>query len=510
MTTMVLLAAYFVILGLLALFGVHRIVLCWWARPSAGLKPLNFALPPDEDLPHVLVQLPLFNEMYVAERIIDAAAALDYPYNRLQIQVLDDSTDESRALVERKIQALAAKGIPIHLVRRPDRIGYKAGALAFGLKQSSAEYVAIFDADFVPEPDFLKRTLVDLLNEPSCGLVQARWGHLNRDASLLTRAQAVFLDGHFAIEHRGRNQRGRCFNFNGTAGIWRRKTIDDAGGWRSETITEDFDLSYRAQLKGWKFKYRDDIVVPAELPQSWRAFRSQQARWTRGSIETCRLLLKDVVCASQWTLAQRVEAVIHLTSNLTYLLMAALGTLLPATVVLRDQLGWRIFGGEAILSAFDFTMLTAGTLAMLIFYIRALQVSMLRTSWKRFLDIPIALCLGAGLSLGNSMEVIRGFVSKNSEFVRTPKRGHLKTPEQTTPYKVSGKKVILLLELLFSAYYLAAIVYAMSFRLWAALPFLLLYLLGFLFMSIGTVSEGELDFKTWKLLTPSRPRAEHP
>ena len=507
---MVLLIVYFAILGLLALFGVHRLVLCWWARQSAGHEPLSCGLPPDEDLPQVLVQLPLFNEMFVAERIIDAVAALDYPQDRLQIQVLDDSTDQSSALVERKTQALAAEGVPIRVVRRPDRSGYKAGALAFGLQQSSAEYVAIFDADFVPEPDFLKRALVDLLNEPTCGLVQARWGHLNRDASLLTRAQAVFLDGHFAIEHRGRNQTGRCFNFNGTAGIWRRKTIDDAGGWRAVTITEDFDLSYRAQLKGWKFKYRDDIVVPAELPQSWRAFRGQQARWTRGSIETCRLLLKDVAGASQWTLSQRIEGVIHLTSNLTYLLMAALGTLLPATVVLRDQLGWRIFGGETILSIIDFTMLTAGTLAMLVFYIRALQVSRPGMSWKRFGDIPIALCLGAGLSLGNSMEVIRGFVSKNSEFVRTPKRGHLKISEQTTAYQVSGKKVVLLLELLFSAYYLVAIVYAMNFRLWAALPFLLLYLLGFLLMSMGAISEGELDLKNWKALTPSRPRAEHP
>ena len=249
------------------------------------------------------------------------------------------------------------KGCPF-LIHRTNRTGYKAGALAHGLEKSAAELVAIFDADFIPQPDFLQ-VVSYLVSDPKLGMVQARWGSQSK-SNLLTRAQAIFLDGHFAIEHRGRNQAQRCFNFNGTAGVWRRQAIEDAGGWRAVTITEDFDLSYRAQLKGWNFRYLDDVVVPAELPESYRAFRSQQARWARGSIQSCRLLLPEILGASHWSLSRRFEALIHLSSNISYLLMAGLGLLLPLTIWTRDLIGWRVPGGEILLSLLDLTMLTAG------------------------------------------------------------------------------------------------------------------------------------------------------
>jgi len=509
MTTVVLLVAYFTILGALALFGAHRLVLCWWARPSAQHQIETPEEISEKQWPTVLVQLPVYNELFVAERIMEAAARLNYPLNQLQIQVLDDSTDETRMMVAKKVEALAAQNVPIKLLRRADRKGYKAGALAWGLQHSDAECVAIFDADFIPPADFLLQSIPHLMAEPDCGMVQARWTHINRNRSILTRAQGIFLDGHFAIEHRGRDQAGRCFNFNGTAGVWRRKAIEDAGGWRSLTITEDFDLSYRAQLKGWNFKYCHHIHVPAELPESWRAFRTQQARWTRGSIETCRLLFWDVCKAKHWPWRRRSEALIHLTSNVSYALMAMLGVLLPAAVVLRDQMGWRVPSGEFLLSILDLTMLTAGTFAMLIFYARALLHSNATDNPGRLRDIPLALCLGAGMSIANGLEVFRGFFSSNSEFVRTPKFGQADAAAVRKAYRVSPQRVLLFTELLFAFYYLAGLYYAIQFRLWTAIPFLLLYLVGFLLMSVGALTEGWSDARALRLTTPIRPRAEH-
>jgi cellulose synthase/poly-beta-1,6-N-acetylglucosamine synthase-like glycosyltransferase len=510
MATMVLLSVYFAILGILALFGVHRLLLCWWARPAAsrnmGAPPLSAK--PETDWPSVLVQLPIYNEQFVETRILEAAARLDYPKDRLLIQVLDDSTDETRDTISRKVAALHAQGCPITLLRRGERQGYKAGALAHGLQQSQHEFVAVFDADFIPSPDFLQQSIPHLIADPKCGMVQARWTHLNRGASILTRAQALFLDGHFAIEHRGRDQAGRCFNFNGTAGVWRRKTINEAGGWRSLTITEDFDLSYRAQLKGWRFKFCHHIHVPAELPESWVAFRSQQARWTRGSIETSQLLFKDVVFAKQWSLAKRFEAAVHLCSNLSYALMACLGLLLPPAVILRHQMGWRVPSGQTLLSILDISMLTAGTFAMFVFYARAIAQSKTTENRGSFIDIPLALCLGAGLSLGNAREVVRGFFSKNSEFVRTPKSGPAEAMLVRKAYSLPPQMRLLSLEIGFSVYYIFAISYALRAQLWTAIPFLLLYLTGFLMLSLGVMSEVWGNSKAQLITNQVRPRAE--
>ncbi len=487
--TAALLIIYFALLGVLALLGIYRLLLTGAAFLS---KKANTSGEP-QAWPELLVQLPLYNESFVARRLLEAASALEYE-GPLTIQVLDDSTDDTQAVVDRTAQTLRARGVSIEVVRRPDRVGYKAGALAYGLKRSSAPLVAIFDADFIPPPDFFKRTVPGLLSDPKIGLVQARWGHLNRDVSLLTKAQAVFLNGHFAIEHRARAAMGHFFNFNGTAGIWRRAAIEEAGGWSADTITEDLDLSYRAQIAGWKFRYQNEVVAPAELPESWAAFRSQQARWVRGSVETARKHLGALLFSSQLRgklrLGVRLDAAVHLTHNFAYLLMAALACLLPLTVVARDQLGWRVPGGQLLLSVLDLSMLTAGTCAMAIFYYAALISTDGRKGWSRLGDVFFALCLGAGMSLSNAREVLRGLGSKRSEFVRTPKRGEAQAETAQVKYRSKLASSIVLLELVFAAYFAVAVIYALRYQLWGALPFLLLYLLGFSAVGLGSVMEA--------------------
>ncbi len=487
------LAIYFAALAALACFGLHRLALTWAAaRAPEHDAPLALGSQP----PTVLVQLPLYNEAFVASRLIETCAELRYPADRLQIQVLDDSDDDTVGVVNRAVARLTAEGVNIVVVRRPDRHGYKAGALAYGLTQSDAELVAIFDADFVPPPDFLERVVPHLAADPGCGMVQARWSHLNRDTSWLTRAQGLFLDGHFGVEHVARHTRGRCFNFNGTAGIWRRGAIDEAGGWSADTITEDLDLSYRAQLAGWQFHYVDDVLVPAELPESWMGFRAQQARWVRGSVETARKQLGNILRANQWSAGRRAEAVVHVTSNFTYLLMALIAVLLPAAVVGRDQLGWAVPGGQAVLTVLDLSMLTAGTLAMVIFYAFAIRAAP-PADRARARDIPFALCLGAGLSLSNAYEVLKGLRSSRSEFVRTPKRGAESLAMVTATYRSPPGIWRAAAELFFAVYYAAAVAYSIQCSLWASIPFLLLYLIGFVAVGVGVTKEAIARRRQW-------------
>jgi hypothetical protein len=473
-----LLAAYFVVLAGLAALGLHRL---WMAAVALRAPPPPEAPTPDA-FPPLVVQLPLYNEATVAERLLRAVAALRYP-GALTLQVLDDSTDETRRVVDRVTGELRAAGVDVQVVRRPQRTGYKAGALAHGLAASHHPLVAIFDADFVPGPDFLLRTVPALLADPQVGLVQARWGHLNRGRSLLTRAQAVFLDGHFAVEHQARAAAGHLFNFNGTAGVWRRAAIEAGGGWRAATITEDLDLSYRAQLAGWRFVYCDAVVTPAELPESWAAFRAQQARWVRGSVETARLLVGPVL-RSSLPLGQRAGALLHLLQNLAYVWMAALATLLPAAVILRDQLGWRVPGGQGVLAALDLGLLGAGTCAMILFYgVAARRTGAGLAGW---LDVPFALCVGAGMSLTNAAEVLAGLRSRGSEFLRTPKRGD---GRGATRYHAAVQGGRVALELLYLLYFGAAVVYALQARLLGALPFLILYGVGFGAVALGSLRE---------------------
>ncbi|MDO8793189.1 MAG: glycosyltransferase family 2 protein, partial [Vicinamibacterales bacterium] len=287
-----ILAIYFFVLVILAVYGWHRYYLVYLYMKNKDRQPVPAG--PMETLPRVTVQLPIYNEMYVADRLIDAVCRIDYPRDLLEIQVLDDSTDETTAVAQQAVRRNADIGINIVYLHRSDRTGYKAGALEAGLQVASGEYVAIFDADFIPTVDFLQRT-VPFFVDPKIAMVQARWGHINQDYSLLTKIQSILLDGHFVLEHGARNRAGHFFNFNGTAGIWRRTAIADAGGWQHDTLTEDLDLSYRAQVRGWKFIFLQDLVAPAEVPVEMNSFKSQQHRWAKGSIQTCRKLLPKIL-----------------------------------------------------------------------------------------------------------------------------------------------------------------------------------------------------------------------
>src|SRR5687767_15271790 len=305
-----ILATYFFVLVILAVYGWHRYYLVYLYMKNKDRHPLPAGV---ATLPVVTVQLPIYNEMYVADRLIDAVCELDYPRELLEIQVLDDSTDETRIVAERAVQRNAAKGIDITYLHRTDRTGYKAGALEAGMKVAKGEFIAIFDADFIPTEDFLRRT-VPFFVDAKVAMVQARWGHINQDYSLLTKIQSILLDAHFVLEHGGRNRAGLFFNFNGTAGIWRRTAIIDAGGWQHDTLTEDLDLSYRAQSRGWKFVFLPHLVAPAEVPVEMNSFKSQQHRWAKGSIQTCRKLLPRIL-QSDLPLGVKTEAFFHLTAN---------------------------------------------------------------------------------------------------------------------------------------------------------------------------------------------------
>jgi cellulose synthase/poly-beta-1,6-N-acetylglucosamine synthase-like glycosyltransferase len=413
--------SYASVVAMLALFGAHRLwVMHLWRR--ARRRPAGEGAPPpplvddvNQQAPSVLVQLPIYNERYVAERIVRAAAALDYPRDRLTIQVLDDSTDDTSQIVDRVAAESRAGGVSIEVVRRRDRSGFKAGALAHGLALSDAELVAIFDADFVPHADWLRR-IVREFEDPRVGLVQTRWGHLNADESLLTRAQADFLHGHFVVEHVARAGNGHFFNFNGTAGLWRRAAIDDAGGWSSDTITEDLDLSYRAQLAGWRFRYRPDVVVPAELPADYSAYRQQQRRWTKGAIQVAWKLLPALLTRRGPRLSDRVEAAAHLLSNLSYLLMALLMILMGPLLMLRSRydLAW--------VSTLDLATLLLASGSVGLFYTTAQLME--GKSWLvAIARIPLLMAVGIALSLNNARAVVGGLLRRPSPFRRTAKYG---------------------------------------------------------------------------------------
>src|SRR5437879_10191032 len=337
-----IMAAYLTLIVLLSLYGIHRYWILYlyfryykWARPAA-VPPL-----PDP-LPMVTIQLPVYNERYVVERLVDAVCRLDYPKDRLEIQVLNDSTDDTTEILSARILSLKEEGFLIEQLHRTDRTGFKAGALAAGLACARGEYLAIFDADFVPPVDFLKKT-VPWFENPGVGMVQTRWGHLNENYSLLTWIQSIFLDGHFLIEHTARNRSGAFFNFNGTAGIWRREAITSSGGWQHDTLTEDLDLSYRAQMKGWRFMYLPEVVCPAELPVDINAFKTQQNRWTMGAIQPAKKMLPQI-WRSPVSWKVKIEATSHLTACVGYILMAVLSLLLPLSLYFRTRTHWPMTG----------------------------------------------------------------------------------------------------------------------------------------------------------------------
>lgn len=410
---------YFLVLIVLAAYGMHRYQLVYYYlkyRRNVPKLP-----PPPAEWPRVTVQLPIFNERYVIERLVEAVSRFDYPRELLEVQVLDDSTDETRQVARNCVEVYASLGLPITYHHRENRHGYKAGALDAGMKSATGQFIAIFDADFIPPADFLKRTL-PYFNDRRIGMVQTRWTYLNKDYSALTRVEQILLDGHFVIEHGGRSRRGTFFNFNGTAGVWRRTAIESAGGWEHDTLTEDTDLSYRAQLRGWKFLYVPDVECPSELPVEMNAFKAQQARWAKGLIQTAKKILPRVLRSNQPTHV-KAEAVFHLTANISYPLMIVLSTMLLPAMIVRFYQGW------FQMLIIDLPLFLASTMSISSFYLTAQRELYPRTWWKTFLYLPFVMAVGIGLAVRNALAVIEALAGKESEFVRTPK------------YRIEGARV---------------------------------------------------------------------
>ncbi len=472
-----LVALYFLVLGVLCTFGAHRAVLVLLClrhrrRIERAAREVDIG---EDDLPAVTVQLPLYNEATVASRLLEAAAGIDYPRHLLEIQVLDDSTDETRTITEAKVRALRARGVDMVYVRRPDRVGYKAGALEYGLKTAKGELVAIFDADFVPQPSFI-RSIVGHFSDPSVGMVQTRWGHMNRDANLLTQVQALMLDGHHLVENRARFGSGCMFNFSGTGGMWRKEAIARAGGWQHDTLTEDLDLSYRAQMVGYRFVYRPDVVTPSELPEDMSALRAQQYRWGKGTVQTARKLLGTVLRAPL-SRHQRVEAAFHMLPHAAYPLMMLLSILLLPALVLLPATDF------STMLLVDLPLCLGATGSLAGFYAMA-ESAQGRSPWAAVKRLPALIALGAGLAPHMTKAVYSGLTSMAGEFVRTPKRG-----ESAGRYRQVAKLPFMetALALLSATSVLAAI----ETQHWFAAPFALLFTFGYAYVA-GTLLREQM------------------
>src|SRR6185437_2042734 len=472
-----ILVFYFFVLSILAIYGAHRSYLVYLYTKNRRNAPLP--RPPLATLPRVTIQLPIYNEMYVADRLVDTVCEMDYPRDLLEIQVLDDSTDETREIAELAVRRHAARGFDIHYLHRVDRTGYKAGALEAGLKVAKSDFIAIFDADFIPPKDFLRRTL-PYFSDDKIGMVQARWGHINQDYSLLTKIQSILLDAHFVLEHGGRNRGGCFFNFNGTAGVWRRAAIDAAGGWQHATLTEDLDLSYRAQLLGWKFVFLPDVVSPAEVPVEMNSFKSQQHRWAKGSIQTCMKLLPRILRSNQ-PLSVKAEAFFHLTANFNYLLMSVLSVLMFPAMWVRYNMGWT----EMLL--IDIPLFAAATLSVCNFYIVSQRE--LYPDWRtRLKYLPFLMSIGIGLSVNNTRAVLEALFKKDSEFARTPKYGIERASDEW-----AGKKyhqtvgVQSIIELALGLYFTGTVFYALMNQIYGTVPFLMLFQIGFLYTGLLSI-----------------------
>jgi cellulose synthase/poly-beta-1,6-N-acetylglucosamine synthase-like glycosyltransferase len=476
---------YFLVLLILAMYGMHRYVLLY--DYYAYRKNVPATPPQATHWPKVTIQLPIFNERYVIERLVDAVSLFDYPRELLDIQVLDDSTDETREVARACVDRHAAAGLPIVYIQRINREGYKAGALENGLKTAQGEFIAIFDADFIPQCDFLRRTIPHFVNPQGgekIGMVQTRWTYLNSDYSLLTRVETILLDGHFVIEHGGRSRRGTFFNFNGTAGVWRRAAIDSAGGWEHDTLTEDTDLSYRAQLQGWKFLYLPEIECASELPVDMNGFKAQQARWAKGLMQTAKKILPQVFRSDAPSYV-KFEAFFHLTANISYPLMVLLSTMLLPAMIVRFYQGW------FQMLVIDLPLFLASTCSISSFYLAA-QKELRPKSWtKTFLYLPFVMAMGIGLSVRNAQGVLEAIVGKKSEFARTPK------------YKIEGKSGTFAakkyknksgwmpyFEIGLGLYFSLAILYAMINENYATVPFLLLFVWGYLYTGFMSLSQS--------------------
>lgn len=479
---MALLIPYFVVLILLATYGIHRYTLVYLYYRNQKNRTTEPAQKFSE-LPRVTVQLPIFNEQFVVDRLLQAVCQLDYPREKLEIQLLDDSTDETVAVARGLVQHYCAQGHNVTYHHRTNRSGFKAGALHEGMKSSTGEYIAIFDADFVPPPDFLQRTIHHFTSE-NIGMVQTRWTHINRNYSFLTEVEAILLDGHFVLEHSGRARSNVFFNFNGTAGVWRRTAIEAAGGWEHDTLTEDTDLSYRAQLKGWKFIYLQDVECPAELPVEMTAFKTQQARWAKGLIQTGKKILPRMLESDQpWRV--KLESWYHLTANLSYPLMVVLSVLLLPAMVIRFYQGW------FQMLYIDVPLFLASTFSISSFYLVS-QRELFPKTWPRaLLYLPFLMALGIGLTVTNTIAVIEALIGRQTAFARTPK------------YRVESKKDkvraakyrkrlgwVPWIEILIGSYFALTVVYAVQNENYLTVPFLLLFVVGYWYTGLMSLLQG--------------------
>jgi len=478
------LATYFFVLIILAGYGWHRYYLVYVYMKHRDRVPVPAGC--FEQLPVVTVQLPIYNEMYVVDRLIDAVSRLDYPRDRLEIQVLDDSTDETRSIAELAVRRAAAQGVDIRYFHRANRAGFKAGALEAGMRVARGEFLAIFDADFIPAPDFIHRTIHHFV-DPKVGLVQARWGHVNADYSLLTKIQSILLDGHFVLEHGGRNRAGHFFNFNGTAGIWRRQAIEDGGGWQHDTLTEDLDLSYRAQLQGWQFRFLPDVVSPAEVPVEMNAFKSQQHRWAKGSIQTCRKLLPRILQSDQ-PLGVKAEAFFHLTANFNYVLMVVLSLLMFPSMVIRYNMGWY----EMLL--IDVPLFLAATASVANFYVVCQRELYPREWLARLKYLPFLMSIGIGLAVNNSRAVFEALTGKQTDFNRTPKYRIEDASDEWIGKRYRQANIGQpIFELALGLYFTFTVFYALSNRIYGTLPFLILFQVGFLYTGLLSIVQQFAD-----------------
>ncbi len=464
----------------LAVYGVHRyslVYLYYKYRLNAAKKTGCFL-----QKPRVTIQLPMFNEQYVAQRIIEAACRIDYPRDLLEIQVLDDSTDETVEIARQTCERWRARGHDIVFVHRDNRTGYKAGALEAGLKVAKGEFLVIFDADFVPPRNILL-DLIDHFVDPKVGMVQARWEHINREQSLLTKTQAILLDGHFVIEHAARNRSGRFMSFNGTAGAWRLSCIEDAGGWQHDTLTEDLDLSYRAQMKDWKFVYLPEVTSPAELPPEMNAFKTQQHRWAKGGAQTCRKLLPRIL-GSRLPWRIKVEAFFHLTSWVSYFLILVLTILLFPVLYLKTH----IFADNlALRFLFDGSLVLLATCSASTFYV-ACQRELFKTWAESLKFLPFLMSLGVGVSMNNARAAFEGFFGKPSEFVRTPKFGIAGRQDQqwhkkSKRHRADSGLIQAWCELLMAGYLAGCVAYTVHMKMWIGLFFMCLFLVGYTYVA---------------------------
>ncbi|MCL1864475.1 MAG: glycosyltransferase family 2 protein [Spirochaetes bacterium] len=490
----VILVFYLIILLLLSIYGANRYYAIYLFRKHRfdSIKPFSEFI----KLPKVTIQLPVFNEKYVVERLVEHVTNIRYPKNLMEIQLLDDSTDETQEIAIKICNKKREEGFNINYLHRTDRTGFKAGALENGLNIATGEFIAIFDADFLPPENFLERS-IHYFTDEKIGMIQARWDHVNRRYSLLTECQSILLDGHFMIEHTARNRSGRFFNFNGTAGIWRKKTIIDAGGWQHDTLTEDTDLSYRAQLKGWNFIYLPDLTVPAELPIEMTAFKSQQFRWAKGSIQTF-LKLKGTIIKANIPIKIKVEAFFHIGANFAYALMTLMTILMPIILVIRFSYGYKK------LFYLDIPVFICATLSVFLFYFYTEYVVIKetlsvqnRSLSKPLAYLPLVVAIGIGLCINNTKAVLEALIHKESPFNRTPKYNVSDNGDNSMAarvknvlgnvYRTRTIDTVSVIELFLALYMTYAVYFTFRNNLYVSLPLILLFQIGFFYTSLQSL-----------------------